>query len=116
MAKDGCTFCKIVTREIPAKIVFEDNKVMAFEDVKPQAPVHIVIIPKHHMERLSDLKDEDARLLGSLVLTAKKVAREKGIQGSGYRVVINCNKDAGQAVLHVHLHLLGGRPMAWPPG
>lgn len=116
MPKTDCLFCKIVKKEIPAKTVFEDNKILAFEDIKPQAPVHIIIIPKYHIDKISDLKDENIHLIGSLVLAAKNIAKEKKVEGSGYRIVMNCSKDAGQAVFHLHLHLLGGRPMAWPPG
>jgi len=114
--KENCIFCKIVKREIPSKVVFEDNKILAFEDIKPQAPVHIVIIPKNHIERLSDITEANLRVIGELVLAAGLLAKEKNIQESGYRVVINCNRDGGQAVFHLHLHLLGGRQMAWPPG
>jgi histidine triad (HIT) family protein len=112
----NCIFCKIVKKEIPAKIVFEDNKVLAFEDSRPQAPVHIIIVPKTHIEKLSDIKEESAVIMGRLVLAANAIAREKEIEKTGYRVVVNCGSDAGQAVLHLHLHLLGGRPMTWPPG
>jgi len=116
MAKDTCIFCKIIKKEIPAKIVFEDNKIMAFEDARPQAPVHILVIPKYHIEKISDLTDENVHLIGNLILAAKKIAKEKGIQESGYRIVMNCNKDAGQDVFHLHAHLLGGRKFIWPPG
>ena len=116
MAKDTCIFCKIIKKEIPAKIVFEDNKIMAFEDVRPQAPVHILIIPKYHVEKTSDLTDENVHLIGNLMLAAKNIAKEKGVQESGYRIVMNCNKDAGQEVFHLHVHLLGGRKFTWPPG
>ena len=111
-----CIFCKIIKKEIPAKTVFEDNKVLAFEDVKPQAPVHIVIIPKAHIERLSDINEGHAATMGRLITAANTIAKEKKIAPSGYRVVINCGKDAGQAVPHLHLHLLGGRAFGWPPG
>ena len=116
MIKEPCIFCKIVKKEISAKIVFEDNKVIGFEDIKPQAPVHIVIIPKYHIEKISDTTEESIHLIGQLVLTAKNIAKERNIQESGYRIVINCNKDAGQEVFHLHLHLLGGRKFTWPPG
>ena len=116
MAKDTCIFCKIIKKEIPAKIVFEDNKIMAFEDARPQAPVHILVIPKYHIEKISDLTDENVHLIGNLILAAKNIAKEKGIQESGYRIVMNCNKDAGQDVFHLHAHLLGGRKFIWPPG
>lgn len=112
----NCIFCKIVKKEIPAKIVFEDNKVLAFEDSRPPAPVHIIIVPKTHIEKLSDIKEESAAIMGRLVLAANAIAKEKEIEKTGYRAVVNCGGDAGQAVLHLHLHLLGGRPMTWPPG
>ncbi|MFA5145858.1 MAG: histidine triad nucleotide-binding protein [Candidatus Omnitrophota bacterium] len=116
MTKDTCLFCKIVKRDIPAKIVFEDNKILAFEDIRPQAPVHIVIIPKYHIDRISDANEENIHLIGSLMLAAGNIARSRKIDASGYRIVVNCNKDGGQEVYHLHLHLLGGRPMTWPPG
>lgn len=114
MKDSNCIFCKIISKEVPSKIVFENSGTIAFEDVKPQAPVHIIIVPKLHVEKLCDVKD--AKLVGDLVMAANAIAREKNISESGYRVVINCNKDAGQAVFHLHLHLLGGRAMKWPPG
>ena len=116
MGSETCIFCKIVDKKIPAKIVFENSDVLAFEDIKPQAPVHIMIIPKTHIEKISEIKEEDLVLIGKLVLTAKNVARDKKIQERGYRLVMNCNKDAGQEVFHLHLHLLGGRKFGWPPG
>lgn len=116
MADDPCLFCMIAGKEIPAKIVFEDNEILAFEDIRPQAPTHILVIPKYHIGKTSDLADEHIHLIGQLVLTAKNIANEKGIQESGYRIVINCNKNAGQEVFHLHLHLLGGRKFSWPPG
>lgn len=116
MHKADCIFCKIIKKDIPAKIVFENNKILAFEDVKPQAPVHILVIPKHHIEKVSDLTEDGIHLIGDLVLAAKTLAHQKGIGESGYRIVLNCNKDAGQEVFHLHLHLMGGRKFAWPPG
>lgn len=116
MSDNNCIFCRIIKKEIPAKIIFEDEQVLAFEDMRPQAPVHIMVIPKAHIEKVSDIKESDAPLIGRLVLTAKNIARDKKIQDSGYRVVMNCNKDAGQEVFHLHLHLLGGRKFKWPPG
>lgn len=116
MDKEDCIFCEIVKKGIPAKIVFEDNSILAFEDVKPQAPIHILIIPKAHVERVSDLMESSANLVGWMVVVAKNIAKQKGIEGSGYRIVLNCNKDAGQEVFHLHLHLLGGRKFTWPPG
>jgi histidine triad (HIT) family protein len=111
-----CVFCKISNREIPSNIAYEDAEVIAFEDNNPQAPVHLVIVPKKHIERISDVSENDAALAGKLLVTAKRLAREKQIETSGYRIVINCNRDAGQVVFHLHVHLLGGRTFGWPPG
>lgn len=116
MHKADCVFCKIARKDIPAKVVFENDRILAFEDVNPKAPVHILIIPKDHIEKASDLTESNIRLAGELVLAAKTLADQKGVSGSGYRIVLNCNKDAGQAVFHLHLHLMGGRKFAWPPG
>lgn len=116
MQKNDCLFCKIIRKEIPAKIVFEDNKMLAFEDIKPQAQVHILIIPKFHIEKTSDLTEANIHMIGELVLAAKRIAKERGVEASGYRIVLNCNKDAGQEVFHLHMHLLGGRKFTWPPG
>ena len=116
MSKDNCLFCRIVKGEIPSKVVMDTMDILAFEDVNPQAPVHILIVPKRHIEKVSDLKDTDAEMAGKLLLAANQLARENGIQESGYRIIFNCNKDAGQAVFHLHLHLLGGRKFSWPPG
>ncbi|MBU0605435.1 MAG: histidine triad nucleotide-binding protein [Candidatus Omnitrophica bacterium] len=116
MNKPDCIFCKIAQKEIPAIIVFENDRILAFEDVKPQAPAHILIIPKHHIERTSDLTESNIQLIGELVLAAKSLADQKGIQRSGYRIVLNCGDDAGQEIFHLHLHLLGGRKFSWPPG
>ncbi|MCM8778781.1 MAG: histidine triad nucleotide-binding protein [Candidatus Omnitrophica bacterium] len=115
MEKD-CIFCKISRKEIPSKMVYADEEVLAFEDINPQAPVHIVIIPKKHIEKTSDITEGDIGLIGKLVFVAQKIAKEKNVSDSGYRLVFNCNKDAGQAVFHIHLHLLGGRKFFWPPG
>jgi histidine triad (HIT) family protein len=109
-------FEKIVAREIPAKIVFEDNDVIAFHDVNPQAPVHVLIVPKRVIPRLSQANESDRELLGKLLLTAAKVARDLGVSESGYRVVINNGPDGGETVPHLHVHLLGKRTLAWPPG
>ena len=109
-------FEKIVAREIPAKIVFEDEDVLAFHDVNPQAPVHVLIVPKRAIPRLAQASESDQALLGQLILTATKVARDLGLNESGYRVVINSGPDAGESVPHLHLHLLGKRALAWPPG
>lgn len=109
-------FEKIVAREIPAKIVFEDDDVLAFHDADPKAPVHVLVIPKRVIPRLAQAKESDAPLLGKLILTAAEVARDLGIAESGYRIVINSGPDAGESVPHLHLHLLGKRKLAWPPG
>jgi histidine triad (HIT) family protein len=109
-------FEKIIAREIPAKIVFEDDDVIAFQDVNPQAPVHVLIVPKRVIPRLAEANESDQGLLGKLILTAMKVARDFGVNESGYRVVINSGPDAGESVPHLHVHLLGGRALAWPPG
>lgn len=111
-----CLFCKIIMREVSSRIVFENNEILAFEDIRPQAPVHIIIIPKQHIEKMSDLNGKDRELAGNLLLAAKDIARQRDVHDSGYRIVVNCNRDAGQAVPHLHLHLLGGRVMTWPPG
>ena len=109
-------FEKIIAREIPAKIVFEDDDVIAFQDANPQAPVHVLIVPKRVIPRLADANESDQALLGKLILTATKVARDLGVGESGYRVVINSGPDAGESVPHLHVHLLGKRALAWPPG
>lgn len=109
-------FEKIVAREIPARIVFEDDDVMAFHDVNPQAPVHVLIVPMRVIPRLAAASESDQAVLGKLLLTAAKVARDLGVSESGYRVVINSGPDAGESVPHLHVHLLGKRALAWPPG
>ena len=109
-------FEKIVAREIPAKIAFEDDEVIAFHDVNPQAPVHVLIVPKRVIPRLAEASESDQALLGRLILTAAKVARDLGMSESGYRVVINNGPDGGETVPHLHVHLLGKRALAWPPG
>ena len=109
-------FSKIIAREIPADIVYETDEVLAFRDINPQAPVHVLIIPKRPIATLNDLEAGDAELVGKLFLAAKQVAAELGVADAGYRTVLNCNRDGGQDVFHVHLHLLAGRRMGWPPG
>ena len=109
-------FSKIINREIPAQIVFEDEHLLAFKDVHPQAPVHVLFIPKEPIASADKLEDRHAELIGRLVLAARRYAQEIGIAESGYRLVMNTNGDGGQTVFHLHLHLLGGRPMHWPPG
>jgi histidine triad (HIT) family protein len=109
-------FLKIIKREIPADIVYETEKVLAFKDVNPQAPIHILIIPKTHIRTVNDIEPENAGLIGDLYLAAKEIARKEGLADDGYRLVMNCNEAAGQTVFHIHLHLLGGRAFSWPPG
>ena len=111
-----CLFCKIVAKEIPAKIAFEDPHLLAFHDIHPMAPVHLQIIPKQHIARVSELKTENVEIVARLVAVANQLAAETGIAEPGYRLVINCNPAAGQSVYHLHLHLLGGRSFSWPPG
>lgn len=111
-----CIFCRIAKKKLPSKILFEDELSIAFEDINPQAPVHVLIIPKKHISTVLELKKEDRELVGHLFLVANIVAAEKGIAERGFRLVLNCNREAGQTVFHIHLHLLGGRPMHWPPG
>ncbi len=113
---NDCLFCKIVRGEIPSRKVFENEKFFAFEDINPQAPVHILIIPKDHFPSLNDIPEEGSDLLGDLLIKARDIAREKGIAESGYRVVLNTARDSGQEIFHLHFHLLGGRRMHWPPG
>ena len=111
-----CLFCKMVAGEIKPQTVYEDNEILAFKDINPQAPVHILVIPKKHLATLNDLGPEESELMGKLTLTAARLAQQTGIAASGYRTVMNCNADAGQSVFHIHLHLLGGRSLRWPPG
>ena len=113
---DSCIFCKIVDKKIPAKIVYEDDEVLAFEDLHPQAPVHVLIIPKEHVASLNDLPEGRGDLVASALIKARKIAQRLGVDQSGYRIVLNTAKDSGQEVFHIHFHLLGGRKMTWPPG
>jgi histidine triad (HIT) family protein len=112
----SCLFCKIVRREIPASIVYEDDRVLAFNDINPQAPTHVLVIPKEHIATLGDLTPDHDSIVGELARRAASIASERGIAANGYRMVFNTNRDAGQTVFHIHLHLLGGRVMTWPPG
>ena len=112
----GCIFCEIVEKKRPAKIVYEDKNVLAFEDINPQAPVHAIIIPKKHIPTNLDIQETDKHIVGYLFQIANKIAREKGIAERGFRLVMNCNREAGQTIFHIHLHLFGGRIMYWPPG
>lgn len=111
-----CLFCKMVSGAIKPDKVYEDAEVLAFRDINPQAPVHVLVVPKRHIATLNDLSPADAALVGKLFLAAQKVAHDLGVADSGYRTLMNCNRDAGQSVWHVHMHLLGGRVMNWPPG
>lgn len=111
-----CIFCKIAQKEITSKIVYEDELMIAFEDIRPQAPVHLLIIPREHIATLNDLNNDHQQLLGQMMLTTTKLAEKYKVQEDGYRLVMNCNSKGGQEVYHIHLHLLGGRQMHWPPG
>jgi histidine triad (HIT) family protein len=113
---NDCIFCRIVAGEIPAEIVYSDGDVIAFRDLQPQAPVHVLVIPRKHIANFGELTPEDERLIGRVARAASQVAREQGIADSGYRSVVNAGPDASQSVQHLHLHVLGGRPMGWPPG
>ena len=111
-----CLFCKMVAGDIKPNIVFETPKLLAFRDLHPQAPTHVLVIPKRHIATINDLDPEDAGLAGEMLLAAKTIAQQEGIAQGGYRTVMNCNADAGQSVFHIHLHVLGGRTLHWPPG
>jgi histidine triad (HIT) family protein len=111
-----CLFCKIVAREIPASIVYEDERVLAFNDINPQGPTHVLVIPKKHIATLNELAPGDDPIVGELVRRAAAIAGDRGLAAGGFRTVFNTNRDAGQTVFHVHLHLIGGRSLSWPPG
>jgi len=111
-----CLFCKIIRREIPGSVVYEDDRLLAFNDINPQAPTHVLVVPKRHISTLADLTSADDAIVGEMVRRAAAIAEERGIAAGGYRTVFNTNRDAGQTVFHIHLHLLGGRTMHWPPG
>jgi len=111
-----CVFCEIVAKRIPAKLAYEDDEIVAFHDINPQAPVHVLLIPKEHVESLLQLEDSRDALVGRLVRRARDLARELGLGERGFRIVFNCGDDAGYSVYHIHLHLLGGRRLGWPPG
>lgn len=111
-----CLFCKMIKGEIKPDTVYEDDEVLAFRDINPQAPLHVLIIPKQHIATINDLQPEHNALVGKLFLAAKQVAVKEGLDQRGYRTVMNCNAEAGQSVYHIHLHVLAGRPMSWPPG
>ena len=116
MSMSDCIFCKIADGEIPSDRVYEDDQLLAFRDLNPQAPTHILIIPKKHLSTLLDVDSEDVELLGKLQVAAVEIARQEGLDDDGFRLVTNCLEGAGQSVFHIHVHLLGGRPLRWPPG
>lgn len=109
-------FLKIINREIPADIIYETDEILAFRDINPQAPLHALIIPKEHIRTINDIESSHAEVIGKLFLAAAEIAKKEGVAQEGYRVVMNCNEAGGQAVYHIHLHILGGRQMGWPPG
>jgi len=111
-----CLFCKIIAGQIPASIVYQDDRVVAFNDINPQAPTHVLVVPRRHLASLNDLTAEDDGLVGEIVRRGAALAKAAGHADRGYRAVFNCNADAGQTVFHIHLHVLGGRTMTWPPG
>ena len=114
--EEQCLFCRIVAGEVDATIVFEDDHCLAFEDINPTAPTHVLVIPRQHIATVNELGDGDEGSVGHLVTVAQRIAAERGHDGDGYRLVINCNRAGGQTVYHLHLHLLGGRTLSWPPG
>lgn len=116
MSEENCIFCKIVSGEIPANKIYEDDEALAFHDVTPQAPIHVLIIPKEHMDSLNDAGKGDEALLGRMIRLAPKIANQLGIAENGFRTCINTGGDGGQSVFHLHIHLLGGRHLGWPPG
>ena len=116
MTQDDCLFCKIVAGDIPADIIFESDTAIAFRDINPQAPTHALIIPRKHIATINDIEAEDQAIVGSLFSAAREIAKQEGFSDEGYRAVMNCNEAAGQTVFHIHLHLLGGRGLGWPPG
>lgn len=112
----ACLFCKIIAGEVPAALVHEDERIVAFTDINPQAPMHVLVVPRAHVSTLNELTAEHDGLVGEMVRRGAALARERGFDGSGYRTVFNCNAQAGQTVFHIHLHVLGGRALTWPPG
>jgi histidine triad (HIT) family protein len=116
MRDPNCLFCKIVAREIPSALVFEDDHVVAFRDVNPQAPLHVLVVPREHIASLDASDDRHQAVLGALLVAARRIARDEGVSGDGYRTVINTGDDGGQSVQHLHVHVLGGRRLTWPPG
>lgn len=116
MTETDCLFCRIVAGDLDADIVYQDESVLAFRDISPQAPTHVLIVPKKHIATINDIETDDATTVGALFLAAQKIAADEGLADAGYRVAMNCNEGAGQSVFHIHLHLLGGRGFSWPPG
>jgi histidine triad (HIT) family protein len=116
MSQEACIFCRIIQRDLPAKFVYEDESVVAFEDLHPQAPVHVLVVPRKHLASLNEMAEQDESLVGRLFAVAARLARQKAVDETGYRAVINTGSGAGQSVFHLHLHLLGGRAFRWPPG
>ncbi len=112
---DNCLFCKIIAKEIPAEILYEDDQVLAFRDINPQAPQHFLVIPKKHISTINDIEADDCETVGYMQLTASKLAKQLGFADQGFRTVMNCNQHGGQTVYHIHLHVLGGKAMGWPP-
>ena len=113
---ENCLFCKIINREIPATIIFDNDYVLAFEDIDPQAPIHLLIIPKKHIATINDIEPSDKKICGDMLLAAKDIASIMNVDSRGYRTIFNTNEDAGQTVFHIHMHFLAGRKMKWPPG
>lgn len=116
MSEENCLFCRIIAGEIPAEVVHQDERSIAFRDINPQAPVHVLVIPREHIESLDEASQRDEAALGHLLRIAARIANDQGLSESGYRTVINTGEGAGQSVFHLHVHVLGGRPMKWPPG
>jgi len=116
MTESDCLFCKIIADEIPADIIYESADAIAFRDINPQAPTHVLIVPRNHIATINDLENSDTDAVGQLFLAARNIAKQEGFAEDGYRVTMNCNAAAGQTVFHLHLHLLGGRDFSWPPG
>ena len=115
-SSEDCLFCKILAGNIPADIIYESETAIAFRDINPKAPTHVVIIPRQHIATINDIEEDDQAIIGSLYLAAREIAAAEGLADDGYRTVMNCNEAAGQTVFHIHLHLLGGRALGWPPG
>ena len=116
MMNNDCLFCKISSGSIPSEKIYETDTLIAFNDINPQAPTHILIVPRAHHSTLLDIEDNDHEVMGSIISVANQLATERGLDKSGYRLVVNCGEGAGQSVFHIHFHLLGGRPLQWPPG